>query len=71
MNFSDQSPVFCDNCPTLALAELDDAPLCESCLLNALKGSEDPNILRKIAPLGAIPDVHRPAELVSPGFEAA
>jgi len=30
---NNNSPVFCDHCPTLAMAELHDAPLCQACLL--------------------------------------
>lgn len=43
-------PIFCDNCSCLALAELDDAPLCGSCLINALpKGATVEGI--RVAPL--------------------
>ena len=44
-------PIFCDNCATLALAELDDAPLCESCLMDAVNQSADRQIANRIAPL--------------------
>lgn len=37
-------PIFCDNCPTLAFASLNDALLCETCLLEALKRDEVLNI---------------------------
>ena len=42
-------PIFCDNCATLALAELDDAPLCENCLMDAVNHSADQKIANKIA----------------------
>ena len=40
-------PIFCDNCPTLAFAILDGAPLCEACLMAAVKHGE----MSKIEPL--------------------
>jgi hypothetical protein len=40
-------PIFCENCPTLAFANFDDAPLCEACLLEAVKHHND----LKIEPL--------------------
>ncbi len=40
-------PIFCDNCPTLAFARVDDAPLCEACLMAAIKQ----NASLKIEPL--------------------
>ena len=34
-------PIFCDNCPTLAFAILDGAPLCETCLMKAVEHDAD------------------------------
>lgn len=34
-------PIFCDNCPTLAFAVLNDAPLCEACLMEAIQNSTE------------------------------
>lgn len=46
-----QSPIFCDHCSLLALAELDGAPLCAECLLDEIKKTDDPKLLLKIHPL--------------------
>ncbi len=43
-------PIFCDNCATLALAELDSAPLCGACLMRALSQSSH-SLTSKIKPL--------------------
>jgi hypothetical protein len=51
MDTINEPPIFCDNCPTLALAELDAAPLCDACLLEAVRSSDDDRIADKIAPL--------------------
>ncbi len=51
MNKIYEVPIFCDNCATLALAELDDAPLCERCLMEAIQGSDDREIALKVTPL--------------------
>lgn len=37
-------PIFCDNCPTLAFAILDGAPLCEACLMKAVKNNTNLHI---------------------------
>ena len=45
-------PIFCDNCSTLALAELDSSPLCEKCLFELLeKNGNDPKLLGELRPL--------------------
>ncbi|MCP4604535.1 MAG: hypothetical protein GY847_29105 [Proteobacteria bacterium] len=51
MDTINQIPIFCDNCSSLALAELDGAPLCEHCLLEAVQQSKDLQLIRKITPL--------------------
>ncbi len=51
MNAINQPPIFCDNCSTLALAELEGAPLCEHCLLDALRDSRDLSFIDGITPL--------------------
>ncbi len=43
-------PIFCDDCATLALATLDDAPLCADCL-QALLDKGDVRLVERIAPL--------------------
>jgi hypothetical protein len=57
-------PIFCDNCPALAMAELDTAPLCEKCLLRAVNRSTDLEIAERIEPLkfNVIPLITRPFE---------
>lgn len=49
--------VFCDNCASLAVAELDRAPLCMTCLLEELRQGKTPGdiALLRIRPL----KVHR------------
>jgi hypothetical protein len=44
-------PIFCDDCASLALAKLDSAPLCASCLYKALKRNAGLGIIEKIEPL--------------------
>jgi len=51
MNIIKHTPIFCDNCSSLALAELDRAPLCERCLLASVRGSSALTLIKKIAPL--------------------
>ena len=34
-------PIFCDNCNALALAELDNAPMCIQCLMEELGANKD------------------------------
>jgi len=53
-----QPPIFCDHCPTLALAMLDIAPLCEKCLKTAVDQSTDSGIFEQIKPLVFRPPVH-------------
>ncbi len=43
-------PIFCDDCASLALATLDDAPLCAKCL-QALLSRSDSATLKRIEPL--------------------
>lgn len=43
-------PVFCDDCASLALATLDDAPLCAKCLQALLSRSEE-TMVERIEPL--------------------
>lgn len=42
---------FCDNCSSLALAVMDSAPLCLSCMVEELKKSDDKHLIYKIQPL--------------------
>ncbi|MCP4677309.1 MAG: hypothetical protein GY854_17705 [Deltaproteobacteria bacterium] len=51
MTIIKHTPIFCDNCSSLALAELDTAPLCERCLLAAVRESRDLHLIKRIAPL--------------------
>ncbi len=44
-------PIFCNKCSSLALAKLDDSPLCLSCLLETIKVSGDPYLVDKTQPL--------------------
>jgi len=44
-------PIFCDNCPRLALAELDAAPLCDKCLMQAIDITDETHLASRIAPL--------------------
>lgn len=44
-------PIFCDNCSSLALATLDDAPLCAECLMAALAVADKQNEAAEILPL--------------------
>ncbi len=46
-----QMTVFCDNCSMLAVATIDDAPLCIDCLLAELQKSADPDFFLTICPL--------------------
>lgn len=41
-------PIFCDQCPKLALAKLDGAPLCSTCLIRKIDGA--PQLIEKIEP---------------------
>jgi hypothetical protein len=43
-------PIFCDDCASLAMATLDDAPLCAKCLQAQLNRS-DSKLLHRIEPL--------------------
>lgn len=44
-------PVFCDNCPLLALAEFEGALLCTDCLMAAIESRGDPDLMEKVKPL--------------------
>jgi hypothetical protein len=54
-------PVFCDECSSLALAELDGAPLCLACILAALEREAEPALAGRIEPLHLV----HPAKLRS------
>jgi hypothetical protein len=45
------SPIFCDNCSSFAMAELDGALLCTGCLMSAVLSSRDPALPSRILPL--------------------
>lgn len=51
MNDFEYPPVFCDNCSTLALAKLENAPLCEECLIKSVMSAQQDDITEKITPL--------------------
>lgn len=42
MSRRSQPPIFCDDCASLALAMLDDAPLCAKCLRESLGKAVNP-----------------------------
>ena len=44
-------PIFCDGCPRLAVAELENEFLCIGCLLDKLRASPEMNKSDKIKPL--------------------
>ena len=44
-------PVFCDNCPLLALAEFEGAVLCTKCLLAEIESRRDPGLIDQVKPL--------------------
>lgn len=50
MNF-ENGTILCRRCQVLALANLEGVPLCPSCLVKALKSSQDPYLVSKIKPL--------------------
>jgi hypothetical protein len=61
------TPVFCDNCSNLALAEFDGAPLCAECLLYAVKtGGIAQASHNNIAPLGTERSTYLPFPLMPP-----
>ena len=51
MNTIYHPPIFCNNCPLLAVAELDGEPLCMNCLQEELANSNERSPLNKIGPL--------------------
>jgi hypothetical protein len=44
-------PIFCDHCATLAVAELDGAPLCTDCILVELAGDAEATFAGRVTPL--------------------
>lgn len=50
------TPIYCKKCYDLALANLDESPLCENCLLEVLNKSEQPvrTIVKTITPLNVL-----------------
>jgi hypothetical protein len=56
--------VFCDDCSSLALAELDGAPLCEACILAAVAGATEHSLAGRIAPLHLVHRVEPLSDLV-------
>jgi hypothetical protein len=50
-----EPPVFCEQCPNLALALLDDSPLCRSCALAAIEGRAAGWIEEHTRPLDLMP----------------
>ena len=55
MPYGYRTPVFCDNCPGFAMAELEGVVLCTGCLMRALLSSEDPRLFDRIRPLESVP----------------
>ena len=51
MNEHQDVPIFCDNCPELALALLDGAPLCDRCLKRVVLNDSSLGSMEKIEPL--------------------
>jgi hypothetical protein len=50
-----EPPVFCEQCPNLALAVLDESPLCRNCTLAAVEGRAPRWIEEHTRPLELIP----------------
>lgn len=50
-----EPPVFCEQCPNLALVVLDEAPLCRNCTLSAVEGRPPGWIESHTRPLELIP----------------
>jgi hypothetical protein len=55
MNTLKELPIFCDRCPTLAFAIIDDAPLCEACLVQHIDSQGGLISTMKIEPLQFVP----------------
>ncbi len=55
MNTLKELPIFCEKCPTLAFAILDDAPLCEACLMQQIDEMGGLGSMMKIEPLQFLP----------------
>ncbi len=53
-------PIYCDNGPTLALAELDGAPLCAECLIRAIRVNDGRRSVAKISPLDLTTSLIKP-----------
>jgi hypothetical protein len=70
MRYDHKSPIFCDNCPGFAMAELEGVVLCTGCLMRALLSSEDPRVFEKVRPLDSIGTPLRPSEAPPPSSEA-
>jgi len=49
------TPVFCDNCPTLAFVSLDDSPLCHECLARHVADKDSDWIIDHVSPLDVKP----------------
>jgi hypothetical protein len=57
MPVNHKSPVFCDNCPGFAMAELEGVVLCTGCLMRALLSSDDAELFEKVKPLESVPPI--------------
>ena len=44
-------PIFCDNCPELAMALFDNATLCASCIKKSVLGGGVENLQNRVRPL--------------------
>ena len=51
MNHPAKPPLFCDNCSSFAMAELDGVYLCSGCLMRTLLSSADASLFDKIEPI--------------------
>ena len=61
MNQVSKPPLFCDNCSSFAMAELDGVYLCSGCLMRVLLSSADASLFDKIVPIELkhdIPTIH-------------
>jgi hypothetical protein len=61
MKILKELPIFCDRCPTLAFAILDEAPLCEACLVEQIQVNGGFASTMKIEPLQFVPTKTVPA----------
>jgi hypothetical protein len=46
-----EPPIFCDECPKLAMAVLDHSRLCADCLMAAVRGRDEAWVRAHVAPL--------------------